>query len=75
MLVEYAKEQDIKVKDRMMLIIKIERDQMPIYASAKSLEKSSSWGYKWYARYINVGFHNLSDMPRSGRPCKTAEKS
>ena len=51
MLKRYATETNGKVKDRMMLIIKIKRDIMGIHEVAKSLGKSKSSGCKWYTRY------------------------
>ena len=37
-----------RVKDRMMLIIKIRCDGMDIREAAGSLGKSDPWGYKWH---------------------------
>ena len=54
MLKRYAAETDGKVKDRMMLIIRIKRAGMDIRKAARSLGKSGSWGYKWYTRYNQV---------------------
>ena len=73
MLKKYAAETKGRVKDRMMLIIKIKRDGMGIREAAKSLGKSGSWGYKWYARYNQVGFKNLDDQPHTGRPLKVGK--
>ena len=73
MLKRYAAEKDCNVKDRMMLIIRIQRDGITIRDSAKSLGKSGSWGYKWYKRYLADGFDRLTDMPRSGRPTKAGK--
>ena len=46
MLKRHAAETNGKVKDRMMLIIKIKRDGTDIHEAARSLGKSGSWGYK-----------------------------
>ena len=46
MLKRHAAETNGKVKDRMMLIIKIKRDGADIHEAARSLGKSGSWGYK-----------------------------
>ena len=54
MLKKYAAETNSRIKDRMMLIIRIKRDGMDIRKAARSLGKSGSWGYKWYARYRQV---------------------
>ena len=73
MVKRYAAETNGKIKDRMMLIIKIKRDGMNIREATKSLGKSGSWGYKWYARYIQVGFDNLDDQPHIGRSLKVGK--
>ena len=73
MLKRYAAETKGNVKDRMMLIIKIKRDGTDIHEAAKSLGKSGSWGYKWYARYNQVGFKNLDDGLHTGRPPKVSK--
>ena len=70
MLKRFVTEKKCRIKDRMMLIIRIKYDGMDIRKAAKSLGKSGSWGYKWYARYKQVGFDNLDDMPHTGRPSK-----
>ena len=73
MLEIYAAETKGRVKDRMMLIIKIKRDSTDIRKAAKFLGKSSSWGYKWYARYNQVGFKNLDNGLHTSRPPKVAK--
>ena len=54
MLKRYAAETNSRIKDRMMLIIRIKRDGTDIRKAVRSLWKSGSWGYKWYARYRQV---------------------
>ena len=70
MLKKYVAETNSKIKDRMMLIIRIKRDGMDIREAAISLGKSDPWGYKWHARYRQVGFNDLDDQLRTGRPPK-----
>ena len=73
MLKRFVTEKKYRIKDRMMLIIRIKYDGMDIRKVAKSLGKSGSGGgggYKWHARYKQVGFDNLDDMPHTGRPSK-----
>ena len=41
-----------------------------IYAKLPDLWKSDPWGYKWHARYKQVGFYDLDDQVRTGRPPK-----
>ena len=42
MLKKYAAETNSRIKDRMMLIIRIKRDGMDIHKAARSLGKSGS---------------------------------
>ena len=70
MLKKYATETSGRIKDRMMLIIRIKRDGMGACEAARSLGKSESGGCKWYARYRQAGFDNLDDRPHTGRPPK-----
>ena len=65
MLRMYAAKTNGKMKDRMMLIIRIKCDGMDIREAAKSLGKSGSGGYKWHARYNQIGFKNLDDQPHT----------
>ena len=67
MLKMYNNESKGRVKDRMMLIIKIKHEGMDIRTAARSLGKAGSWGYKWHTRYTQVGFKNLDDRPHTGR--------
>lgn len=46
MLKRFVTEKKCRIKDRMMLIIRIKYDGMDIRKAAKSLGKSGSWGYK-----------------------------
>ena len=46
MLKRYAAKTKGRVKDRMMLIIKIKRDGMDIREAARSIGKFGLWGYK-----------------------------
>ena len=75
MLEKYAAETNGKVKDRMMLIIRIKRDGMGACKAAESLGKSNSWGCKWHARYRQAGFDDLDDQMRTGRPPKVDRAS
>ena len=75
MLRKYAVETNGRVKDRMMLIIRIKRDGMGTCEVARSLGKSDSWECKWYARYRQAGFDNLDDRPHTGRSPKVDRAS
>ena len=64
----YKKEINIKVKERMLLVIKIEHDNViPAYA-ADELHRSRPWGLYWLKRYREEGIEGLKNKPKSGRP-------
>jgi putative transposase len=64
----YKKETDFKVKERMLLVIKIEHDNViPAYA-ADELHRSRPWALYWSKRFREEGIEGLKDRPKSGRP-------
>jgi putative transposase len=64
----YKKETDFKVKERMLLVIKIEHDNViPAYA-ADELHRSRPWALYWLKRFREEGIEGLKDRPKSGRP-------
>ena len=62
------KEEDPAVRDRIMLNIHVERDDMSIIGAARHLGMAPSWGVKWRRRYLEEGLKGLQTRPRSGRP-------
>lgn len=69
----YKIERDSRVKERILLIIKVSSDKHHIESVAKELHRARSWAYKWYKRYNDGGFEGLKDKPRRGRPSFTDE--
>jgi putative transposase len=64
----YRKETNPKVKERLLLVIKIEYDHIiPAYASDE-LHRSRPWGLYWLKRYREEGIDGLKNRPKSGRP-------
>jgi putative transposase len=64
----YRKETNIKIKERMLLVIKVEHDDViPAYA-ADELHRSRPWGLYWLKRYREEGVEGLKNRPKSGRP-------
>lgn len=64
----YRKESDVRIKERLLLIIRIFSDNEEIESVAKQMHRSRAWAYKWYKRYNDQGINGLMDKPRTGRP-------
>ena len=62
-------EHDARVRERVLLVIRISSDKQRIDPVARELHRSRSWAYKWYKRYNDEGLEEgLKDKPRSGKP-------
>lgn len=46
------REKDPEVRDRIMLIVLVEKDGMSIIGAARRLGMAPSWGVKWRHRYL-----------------------
>lgn len=64
----YKTERDARVKERMLLIIRVSSDKQRTESVARELRRARSWAYKWYKRYSDEGIKGLRDRPRSGKP-------
>lgn len=66
----YRREEDAKVKERLLLILRVQVDgAIPAYA-ARELHRSRPWASYWLRRFSKEGLDGLRDKPRSGRPSK-----
>lgn len=63
----YKNESDARVKERILLVIRISSDKQHIESVARELHRARSWAYKWYKRYGNEGLEGLRDRQRSGK--------
>jgi putative transposase len=70
----YRKESDPKVKERLLLILRVKGDSVIPARAAKELHKSRTWASEWLARYDNDGVDGLKDKPKTGRPTKLSEE-
>ena len=62
----YKKETNLKVKERLLLVIKVEIDDLiPAYA-ADELHRSRPWALYWLKRYREVGLEGLKNRSKSG---------
>lgn len=64
----YWNESDVRIKERLFLIVRIFSDNEKIESVAKQMHRSRAWAYKWYKRYNDEGIDGLGDKPRIGRP-------
>jgi len=66
----YRKEEDAKVRERLLLILRVEADGVIPASAAKELHRSRPWASYWLERFSKEGLNGLKDRPRSGRPSK-----
>lgn len=69
----YRKESHAGLKERLLLVLKIEGDGIIPSRVAKELHRSRTWTSEWLARYHKEGIDGLSNKPKSGRPSKLPE--
>ena len=70
----YRVEESSDVKERLLLILRVEGDGMIPARVAKELHRSRPWASFWLERYRDKGVDGLKDKPRSGRPSKLSEQ-
>jgi transposase len=66
----YKRESDPNVKERLLLVLKVEGDCMIPARVAKDLHRSRTWASDWLARYDNESVDGLRDRPKNGRPAQ-----
>src|SRR3954465_3055380 len=71
----YKKENDPKVKERLLLIIKVREDgQIPFHV-VKDMHRSNPWASDWLKRYNKEGIEGLRNRTKSGRPSELSEET
>ncbi len=70
----YRNERDARVKERLLLIIRVLSDKQHIESVASELHRSRAWAYKWSKRYKDEGTEGLRDKPRSGKPSEMSKE-
>jgi putative transposase len=63
----YKKEKDPKVKERLLLVIRVRCDRQIPFRAVRELNRSSPWASDWLKRYDEEGIEGLKDKPKSGR--------
>jgi putative transposase len=70
----YKRESDSNVKERLLLVLKVEVDgKIPAHV-AEELHRSRTWASDWLARYDKIGVNGLKNKPKSGRPPKLSRE-
>jgi transposase len=70
----YRNETDVKVKERLLLILKVKNDGMIPARAAKDLHRSRTWASDWLRRYHEEGVDRLKDRLKSGRPSELSNE-
>jgi transposase len=72
----YRYEQNVKTKERMLLLILNVVYQGTVSAAqvAKDLHRSKSWASDWLKRYEKEGIEGLKTRQKSGRPSEISEE-
>ncbi|MDR4492343.1 MAG: leucine zipper domain-containing protein [Candidatus Nitrosocosmicus sp.] len=60
-------EKNLKVKERMLLVLNVVYHGKVAAHVARTLHKSKGWASQWLKRYREEGTEGLKDRPKSGR--------
>ena len=63
----YKKETYSKVKERLLLVIRVREDGQVHFRVVKEMHRSNPWASDWLKRYDREGMDGLKDRTRSGR--------
>ena len=70
----YKKENDPKVKERLLLVIRVREDGQIPFRVVKEMHRSNPWASDWLKRYDEEGIKGLKDRTKSGRPAGMSEE-
>ena len=70
----YRKESHARLRERLLLVLKVDGDGMIPAQVAKELHRSRTWTSDWLARYHKEGIDGLENRPKSGRPSKLSDQ-
>src|SRR6185437_11044720 len=70
----YRSESEPKVKERLLLVLKVKGNGVIPARADKELDRSRTWSTNWLMRYDQEGVHGLKNKPRSVRPPKLSPK-
>jgi putative transposase len=67
-------EKDVKVKERMLLVLNVVYYGRVASQVARTLHKSKGWASQWLKRYREEGLDGLKDRPKGGRPSQISKQ-
>ena len=70
----YKKENNPKVKERLLLVIRVREDEQVPFRVVKEMHRSNHWASDWLKRYDKEGMEGLKDRPKSGRSPELSEE-
>ena len=70
----YKSESESKVKERLLLVLRVKGDGVIAARAAKELHRSRTWASDRLARYDKKSLDGLRDKPKTGRPPKLSEE-
>ena len=70
----YRSEQDVKTKERMLLVFNVVYQSMVVAHVARDLHRCKAWASNWLKRYDKEGIDGLKDRTKSGRPTEIPEE-
>jgi putative transposase len=59
-----------KVRERLLLILKVKHDDMLPAHAADELHRIRPWSLYWLDRFSREGINGIKDRSKSGRPTK-----
>ena len=70
----YRSEQDVKTKERMLLVLNVIYQDKVCAHVARDLHRSRAWACEWLKRYSKEGIKGLKNRQKSGRPSELSEE-
>jgi transposase len=71
----YRSEQDVKTKERMLLVLNVVYHGMVAAHVARDLHRCKAWACEWLKRYYKEGTDGLKSRLKSGRPPELSEEA
>ena len=71
----YRSEQDVKTKERMLLVLNVVYHGMIAAHVATDLHRNRTWACVWLKRYEKEGVGGLKNKPKTGRPSELSEET
>jgi putative transposase len=71
----YRIEQNVKAKERMLLVLNVVYQGKIAAHVATDLHRSRTWACEWLKRYSKEGIEGLKDRTKSGRPPKLSKET